>query len=136
MHCVNESEITDAVVDAAWQIWSFGPALIEKGEIAVGESEEISGRSARSNPRTAIGWAGDLRYVMVVSDGRTENNAGLSLYELAQVMKGYGCETAYTLDGGGSSCMVWKGSVLNEPTTGGKKGGERRVSDIVYIGYE
>jgi exopolysaccharide biosynthesis protein len=136
MHCMNEAEITDDVVDTAWQVWSFGPALIEGGEIAVDASEEVSGRSSRSNPRTAIGWAGDLHYVMIVSGGRTDNNAGLSLYELAQVMEDYGCKTAYNLDGGGSSCMVWKGSVLNDPTTSGKKGGEREVSDIVYIGYE
>jgi exopolysaccharide biosynthesis protein len=49
-------------------------------------------------------------------------------------MKEYGCETAYNLDGGGSSCMVFGGKALNEPTTGKRKTGEREVSDIVYIG--
>lgn len=46
-----------------------------------------------------------------------------------------GCETAYNLDGGGSSTMVLNGTVINNPTTNVKKIKEREVSDIVYIGY-
>jgi exopolysaccharide biosynthesis protein len=134
MRCMNEAELADADIDSAWQIWSFGPPLIESGGIVVDEGDEVSGRSSPSNPRTAIGQAGALHYVMLVSDGRTEENAGLSLTQLAEVMKEYGCETAYNLDGGGSSCMVFRGKVLNEPTTGKRKTGEREVSDIVYIG--
>ncbi len=41
-----------------------------------------------------------LHYVFVVSDGRTTESAGLSLYELASVMQEYGCTVAYNLDGG------------------------------------
>ena len=85
-----------------------------------------------SNPRTAIGQIGEGHYVMVVSDGRTDESAGLSVYELAQVMADLGCETAYNLDGGGSSTMYFNGAVVNNPTSGhGIK--ERSVSDIVYI---
>lgn len=54
---------------------------------------------------------------------------------LAQVMQSYGCETAYNLDGGGSSTLYFNGQVINNPTTNGKSFGERKVSDIVYIGY-
>ena len=71
--------------------------------------------------------------MMVVSDGRTEESEGLTLYELAQVMEELGCKTAYNLDGGGSSTMWFMGRVVNCPTDG-KKSGERRISDIVYIG--
>jgi hypothetical protein len=77
MRCVNEAEISDSDIESAWQIWSFGPPLIEGGEILVGEGDEVSGRAAPSNPRTAIGQSGALHYVMLVSDGRTEENAGL-----------------------------------------------------------
>lgn len=45
-----------------------------------------------------------------------------------------GCETAYNLDGGGSSTMVFQGEVVNNPTTNGRTITEREVSDIVYIG--
>lgn len=76
-----------------------------------------------------------LHYVFVVADGRSSESEGLSIYELAQLMKSYGCETAYNLDGGGSSTIYFNGHVINRPTTNGRSFKEREVSDIVYIGY-
>ena len=87
-----------------------------------------------SNPRTAIGMLDELHYVFVVSDGRTGASEGLSLYELAAFMQELGVETAYNMDGGGSSTMVFMGEVINNPTTSGNRIKERSVSDIVYIG--
>jgi exopolysaccharide biosynthesis protein len=133
---VPESGITAEDAATAWQIWSFGPALISGNEIRVDESSEITGRSANSNPRTAIGQAGPLHYIFIVSEGRTEGNAGLSLLQLAQIFEERGCSVAYNLDGGGSSTMYFNGTVVNKTATSKKKTGEREVSDIVYIGYE
>jgi exopolysaccharide biosynthesis protein len=67
-------------------------------------------QSMTSNPRTAIGIIDNLHYVFVVSDGRTSQSAGLTLYELANIMKDLGCTTAYNLDGGGSSTMYFNGT--------------------------
>ena len=72
---------------------------------------------------------------LIVSDGRTSESQGLSLYQLAQVMQSFGVKTAYNLDGGGSSTMYFNGNVVNQPTTSGWNIEEREVSDIVYIGY-
>ena len=88
-----------------------------------------------SNPRTAIGIYDDLHYVFVVSDGRTDESEGLSLYQLAEFMQSLGVTTAYNLDGGGSSTMYCNGEIVNNPTTNGKSIKERKVSDIVYVGY-
>ena len=88
----------------------------------------------QSNPRTAIGMITPLHYIMAVSDGRTDASTGLTLYQLAGVMKDMGCVTAYNLDGGGSSTMWFNGEVVNQPTSYGSKISERAVSDIVYIG--
>lgn len=74
-------------------------------------------------------------YIIIVGDGRTSESKGLSLYELAQVMKQYGAKTAYNLDGGGSSSLYFNGQLINKPTTNGKTISERAVSDIVYFGY-
>lgn len=122
-------EIADA---GAVQIFSFGPGLVKNNKVIVGKNSEVT-YALQSNPRTAIGEIEPLHYVMVVSDGRTEESEGLTLYELAQVMEELGCKTAYNLDGGGSSTMWFMGRVVNCPTDG-KKNGERRISDIVYIG--
>lgn len=54
--------------------------------------------------------------------------------ELAEFMESLGATTAYNLDGGGSSTMVFEGEVINNPTTSGKSIKEREVNDIVYIG--
>ena len=108
---VIEEAVSDASALAeagAVQIFSFGPGLIRSGEITVTEGSEVE-QSMQSNPRTAIGQIGDLHYLLVVSDGRTEESEGLTLLELAQVMEEYGCQTAYNLDGGGSSTMWFMG---------------------------
>jgi len=122
------------VKDGVVNLMAFGPALVENGEIAVGKNEEV-GQAMASNPRTAIGIIDENHYIIVVSDGRTSESEGLSLYQLAEVMKSYGAKTAYNLDGGGSSTLYFNGQVINKPTTGGNKISERAVSDIVYIGY-
>ena len=125
-----EQLVNDGVVN----LLAFGPALIENGEIAVDTNTEV-GQAMASNPRTAIGIIDENHYIIVVSDGRTSESEGLSLYQLAEVMKSYGAKTAYNLDGGGSSTLYFNGQVINKPTTGGNKISERAVSDIVYIGY-
>lgn len=129
------SVLAQSLVDAgARQILSFGPALITDGNLSVTEDDEV-GKAMADNPRTAIGIIDDLHYVFVVSDGRTDESEGLSLYELAEFMQSLGATTAYNLDGGGSSTMVFNGEVINNPTTNGNSIKERSVSDIVYIGY-
>ncbi len=133
---INEEDVTaeELLADGAQQILSFGPALVEDSRVVVSESDEV-GKAKASNPRTAIGIVDDLHYVFVVSDGRTEESAGLSLSQLAEFMQGLGVVTAYNLDGGGSSTMYFNGEVINNPTTSGRSIKERSVSDIVYIGY-
>ena len=131
----SETSASDLLQDGALQAFSFGPVLLNNGEISVGENDEV-GMAMASNPRTAIGYLGNNHYVFVVSDGRTSESAGLSLYELASFMKELGVKDAYNLDGGGSSTMVFKGEIINNPTTSGRSGEERAVSDIVYIGGE
>lgn len=121
------------VEQGVWQAFSFGPALIEDGAVSVSQNDEV-GRAKASNPRTAIGIIDKNHYVFVVSDGRTDESEGLSLYQLAQFMQQLGVTYAYNLDGGGSSTMVFQGAVVNNPTSGGNRIKERSVNDIVYIG--
>ena len=132
---ISESDTTtDSLIQKqAWQVLSFGPVLVENGEVAVTENDEV-GMAMASNPRTAIGTVAKNHYLFVVSDGRTSESAGLSLYELANFMKALGATNVYNLDGGGSSTMVFQGEVVNNPTTNGNKISERAVSDILYIG--
>ena len=130
----NQVSADQLVQDGVVNLLAFGPSLVENGEISVGTNAEV-GQAMASNPRTAIGIIDENHYIIVVSDGRTSESKGLSLYQIAEVMKSYGVKTAYNLDGGGSSTLYFNGQVINKPTTGGSKISERAVSDIVYIGY-
>ncbi len=127
---VTAQELAD---EGVWQAFSFGPALVEDGEVCVSPGEEV-GKAMASNPRTAIGIIDANHYLFVVSDGRTSESEGLSLSELAAFLQSLGAKTAYNLDGGGSSTLWYQGSIINNPTTNGNSIRERSVSDIVYIG--
>lgn len=129
-----ETSADTLVREGAWQVLTFGPALISGGQVTVSSSDEV-GRAMTSNPRTAIGQISEGHYLLVVSDGRTKESTGLSLRQLAELMQSLGAQVAYNLDGGGSSTMVFQGRVVNSPTTNGRSIRERSVSDIVYIGY-
>ena len=132
---INEDEISaeELAEQGAKEVFSFGPALVVNGELRVDEDDEV-GRAMASNPRTAIAVTGDGHYLFIVSDGRTDESEGLDLYELAEFAKDLGADICYNLDGGGSSTMYFMGEVINNPTSNGKNGSERSVSDIVYVG--
>lgn len=130
----DETPLRDLAEDGAIHVFSFGPALVVDGEITVTREDEV-GKAMADNPRTAIGMIEPGHYIFLVSDGRTRQSEGLTLLQLAEFMQSLGVTTAYNLDGGGSSTMVFMGEVLNSPTTNGRKITERSVSDIVYIGY-
>lgn len=134
MKIINESEIgaQELVDEGAVTVLSFGPALVENGKVSVSQNDEV-GKAMASNPRTAIAITEDNHYLFIVSDGRTDESEGLSLYELATFAASLGAKTVYNLDGGGSSTMYFNGKVVNNPTTNGWDISERGVSDIVYI---
>lgn len=127
----------ELLADGAWQTLSFGPALVEDGQIVAGIDEveidtNFGNHSVQgSHPRTAIGLIDDNHLVFVVVDGRERGySRGASMTELAQIMQDLGATTAYNLDGGGSSEIWLDGEVVNQPSNGG----ERATSDILYIG--
>lgn len=123
--------------DGAWITLSFGPALLENGNTVSGiEDAEVDtnfgNHSIQGNqPRTGIGIINDNHIIFVFVDGRSEGySKGMTLDEFAQLFEDLGCETAYNLDGGGSSAMYFMGNLVNNPL--GKEQ-ERATSDILFI---
>ena len=121
----------------AKHVLTFGPTLVKNGEIAVDKNTEVGlAFTGQHNPRCAIGYVSEGHYLIMVVDGRCDESPGTSLWELADVFRELGAQTAYNLDGGGSATMIFNGKLINTPYTNwNKPSGERRVSDIVYIGY-
>lgn len=74
---------------------------------------------AARHPRTCAGYnaKGDRLYLVVI-DGRSEASCGVTLKEAYGVLKALGAYNAVNLDGGGSSCMVVDGQVVNSPSDG------------------
>ncbi len=76
------------------------------------------------HPRTAVGVDRELRRIhLVVVDGRTASSRGMTLVQLARLMRSLGDEDALNLDGGGSSTMVARSAagvlgVRNQPSDG------------------
>lgn len=116
--------------EQAWQAYEFGPALVEGGEALPfpGSFDLISTRASRREPRTAIGEIAPLHYCVMVVDGRQPGySEGISLQGLQQLLLRYGVQTAFNLDGGGSSEMWFMGEILNRPSGGH----ERKMSDAI-----
>ena len=130
----NKIKAAELMERGAYHVFSFGPSLVQDGEIAI-PKRGLHSHTAVDNPRTAIGIMDALHYVFVTVDGRTKDSTGLTAMELAEFMISLGATTAYNLDGGGSATMYFNGKVINQPTYKGKDIEEREVSDIVYIGY-
>ncbi len=131
----NESTGTELIENGILHSFTFGPTLVFNGEVRVTNDTEVDTKaSSNSNPRTAIGQIAPLHYLFIVVDGRTDESRGMTLEELAEQFVNRGATVAYNLDGGGSAAMWLNGKVINNPTSG-RKDGERKISDILYIGY-
>jgi exopolysaccharide biosynthesis protein len=125
------------IAEGVWNTLSFGPSLLNNGEIASGiEDVEVDTNFGNHSiqgeqPRTAVGVIDQNHLVFVVVDGRSPGySAGVTMTGLAQIMKDLGATTAYNIDGGGSSTMYFNGSLVNNPLGENK---ERGTSDILYI---
>ncbi|MBW6435457.1 phosphodiester glycosidase family protein [Actinoplanes hulinensis] len=127
----------ELIADGVWNTLSFGPGLVDDGAVIDGidrvevdtnfGNHSIQGRQ----PRTGIGLVGANHLLFIVADGRSSGySRGVTMPEFAQIFAGRGARTAYNLDGGGSSMMVFRDGLVNNPLGRGK---ERGTSDILYV---
>lgn len=122
------------VLDPAgfYAIASGGPRLVRDGRVAIPWRAEGIDRAemVTRTPRTLAGItaAGDL--LLVTVDGRRRGwSAGVTLPEAARVMRALGARDALSLDGGGSTTLAIRGTVVNRPSDGR----ERAVSDALVV---
>ena len=71
-------------------------------------------------PRTAIGFTKDstIMYLITV-DGRMNSSVGMTYTELSDFMIRLGVYQGMNLDGGGSTTMIMRDSLVNIPSSGG-----------------
>ena len=129
----SELDMDKIIAKAPYQVWTFGPMLLNNGE-AMTQFNSPQNVGGANNPRTAIGYFEPGHYCFVTVDGRQEGYSypGYSLQQLSQLFKKLGCKVAFNLDGGQSTELVYyfnnSYSFVNKPYNGG-----RSTSDIVYI---
>ncbi|MGE5352520.1 MAG: phosphodiester glycosidase family protein [Acidobacteriota bacterium] len=84
----------------------------------------------QSEPRTAIGFSQDsTKMYLFIVDGRSDQSAGLTLPKLADLMIQEGVYLGMNFDGGGSSEMIVRNSIMNSPSDGG----ERTLSNALIV---
>ena len=118
----------------AWEVFSFGPVLIDDSRI-VYDPQDNTGQGVTENPRTVIAYYDLHHYAFVLCDGRSSTNPGLTLEEMAAYLENLKVTKAYNLDGGGSTTLIFNDQLINLPTTDADIIQERKVSDIIYLGY-
>ena len=89
------------------------------GDVYVDMTEQKLSAIGGRNPRTAIGYTKENHLILLTADGREGSSVGLTLMELAHLMKELGCVYAMNLDGGGSTVMYVDGHVVNKPAVKG-----------------
>lgn len=118
---------------SVWNVSSAiggSPVLIKDNAINITDTEElIAVDNNTSRARSAIGHTADGKIILVAVEGNNpDGGTGLTLEELAQLMKDMGCTGALNLDGGGSTFMVVNGEPTVKPS-----GAERAVMSAIFI---
>lgn len=118
--------------ETSYDVTNGVPQLIKNGRVDITWEQEKASKSfvETRHPRTAVAKLKDGKFLMLTADGRTEQSAGLDLYDLANYMLSLGATDAMNLDGGGSTTMYLDGKVVNRPSD---KDGERKVGDAIVV---
>jgi hypothetical protein len=131
--------------DPRGDLLQAGPLLVRGGVPVIEDGADPEGFSAGAvqfdsditvgrYPRAALGLAGS-RVLAVACDGRADDEAGLTLRELAEALVALGAESALNLDGGGSTSLVCGGVLRNVPreSHGVVLAGGRAVSTAIVF---
>ena len=129
-------------VQPAGDLLQAGPLLVRHGVPCVGADVEgfsagqgqfDSDITAGRYPRAALALASRERLLAVACDGRADDEAGLTLAELAEALVALGAHTGLNLDGGGSTSLVCAGRLRNVPREdhGVVLAGGRPVSTVI-----
>ena len=139
---LNKKVELDIKMTPEWEnidhIISGGPYLVKDGSVYIDVTAQKLQAITGKNPRTAIGYTANNEFIIVTVDGREHASVGMTLGELARMMKGFGCINAMNLDGGGSTVMYVQGRIVNSPA---QKGGipisnALTISERTRIAYE
>ncbi len=97
-----------------------GPLLVKHGSIVLHNEGLSKNISDLRHPRTIVGSNGKKMFWIVIDGRNPWHSSGLTLNETRKFAISLGLKDALNLDGGGSSELWWKGSIINS-IPGGKE---------------
>ena len=110
--------------------FTFGPAIVKDGAaLPIPETYLTRFDSNVRSPRTVLAQIGPLEYVFVEAEGRVQHSKGVTTDQMGEFMVSLGVQTAYCMDGGNSSIMLFNGKYFDANYAAS----EREQSDIIYI---
>lgn len=130
-HEITAQELLDR---GAYDVYSFGPYLMKDGKL----SQRAYDANETKNPRCALGMVEPGHYVYIMVEGRMEKtrSQGITMKELAKLMRAKGCEKAINLDGGQTAVIVFMGKQLNKiGSYDGGKTNSRPTCEVMGVGY-
>lgn len=130
----NEIVIQPAQKEEFYEMSRKESAVMVSGPLLIYKSERVKlpdmSFAHRRHPRTCLcNTKGSL--VLITIDGRSENAAGMNLYEVQEYLESIGCIDAINLDGGGSTTMwIRDEGIVNFPSD---RSGERAVANAILV---
>jgi len=99
------------------------PMLVRDGVVRVTDAEElIEVNNSSRRPRSAIGHLASGLVALVAAEGDQPGGPpGLTLLELAELLRDFGCVAAINLDGGGSTMLLSGGAPAVRPGDGAER---------------
>ena len=111
------------------QAFFFGPVLVQNGKMVRDMDLRYDMRAEERRQRMCIAQVGPLEYKCICCGPPARGNSGMNLLEFAHLVYSLGVQTAYNLDGGDSTMLIFNGQKINDP----KSPDTRDIADIIYF---
>lgn len=107
---------------------AFGPILVNNGERCEPKNYQL-GEVNSKFPRAALCQMGPLHYLLITVNGEGSAYNFPDIHTFAARVAEFGCEKAYSLDGGQTATIAMNGELMNQVNYGS----QRQISDIIYF---
>ncbi len=110
-------------------VFHFGPGLVENGKIRNLDIGWHTMDLTHKRQRMCIAQTGPLEYFVMCCAGPARGSQGMDLWQFARLVHSMGAVTAYNLDGGDSTMLIFNGEKINDKNNKNT----RTISDIIYF---
>lgn len=107
---------------------AFGPILVNDGQVVTPYAYPL-GEIGDDFPRAGLGQRGKLHYILTTVNADCGYADTPTIFGFTNVIKDFGCDKFYTLDGGQTAVIAMNDQLINNVLFGF----QRKISDIIYF---